>query len=104
VIARLTAGKELGPSISPTGVLEQAYQVSRRPLSRYTELVQAQPHMVNRYVNLVAFAGSLMPADFERFRAGLDEKGRRLLRDLLLQSPHRQSSGGSIPRSTTGPR
>jgi hypothetical protein len=104
VIARLAAGKELGPGISPTGVLEQAYQVSRRPLSRYAELTQAQPHLVNRYVNLVAFAGSLMPADFERFRAGLDEKGRRLLRDLLLQSPHRQSSGGSIPRSTTGPR
>lgn len=103
VIARLAAGKELGPSISPTGVLEQAYQVSRRPLSRYAELTQAEPHLVNRYVNLVAFAGSLMPTDFERFRAGLDEKGRRLLRDLLLQTPHRQSSG-STPRSTTGLR
>lgn len=92
VIARITAGKELGPGISPTGVLEQAYQVSRRPLSRYAELTQAEPHLVNRYVNLVAFAASLMPADYERFRAGLDEKGRRLLRDLLLQSPHRRAS------------
>ncbi|MET7696307.1 hypothetical protein [Streptomyces sp. NPDC005485] len=93
VIARLAAGKELGPSISPTGVLEQAYQVSRRPLSRYAELTQIEPHVVNRYVNLVAFAGSLIPADYQRFRAGLDEKGRRLLRDLLLETPHRQSPG-----------
>ncbi|NEE17878.1 hypothetical protein G3M58_66880 [Streptomyces sp. SID7499] len=91
VIARLTVGKELGPSISPTGVLEQAHQVSRRTLSRYAELSQAQPHMVNRYLNLIAFAGSVMPADYARFRAGLDEKGRRILRDLILQTPHRQS-------------
>jgi hypothetical protein len=93
VIARLTVGKEMGPDISPTGVLEQAHQVSRRPLCRYAQLCQAQPHMVNRYVNLVAFAGSVMPVDYDRFRTGLDEKGRRILRDLLLQTPHRQSSG-----------
>ncbi|MDX3522357.1 hypothetical protein [Streptomyces scabiei] len=103
VIARLAVGKELGPNVSPTGILEQAYQVSRRPLSRYAELVQSEPHLVNRYVNLVAFAGSLMPADYARFRAGLDEKGRRLLRDLMVQTPHRQSSG-PIPASASGPR
>ncbi|MEU1318751.1 hypothetical protein [Streptomyces tibetensis] len=38
----------------------------------------------------------MMPVDYERFRAGLDEKGRRILRDLLLQTPHRQSHG-SMP-------
>ncbi|MEU6801684.1 hypothetical protein [Streptomyces neyagawaensis] len=92
VISRLAVGKELGPGVSPTGVLEQAYQVSRRPLSRYVELSQSEPHMVNRYLNLVAFAGSLMPRDFDRFYAGLDDKGRRFLRDLLIQSPHRHAA------------
>ncbi|MEU7720202.1 hypothetical protein [Streptomyces tibetensis] len=93
VIARLTVGKELGPGMSPTGILEQAHRASGHPLTRYAELSQAQPHLVKRYVNLVAFAGAVMPVDFERFRAGLDEKGRRILRDLLLQTPHRQSHG-----------
>ncbi|MCW7943720.1 hypothetical protein AAW14_17155 [Streptomyces hygroscopicus] len=93
VIARLAVGKELGPGIAPTGVLEQAQQVSWRPLSRYAELSQASPHLVKRYVNLVAFAASLKPADYEGFRAGLNEKGRRLLGDLLIQSPHRRPSG-----------
>ncbi|MFH8493935.1 hypothetical protein [Streptomyces coeruleorubidus] len=103
VIARLVVGTDAGPRVSPTGVLEQAHQVSRRPLSRYAELLQAEPHLVKRYVNLVAFAGAVMPADRERFRAGLDEKGRRLLRDLLIQSPHRQSSG-SLPWPATDSR
>lgn len=103
VIARLTVGKELGPGVSPTGVLEQAGQVGRRPLARYAQLTQSEPHIVNRYVNLVAFAGALMPRDFERFHAGLDEKARRLLRDLLVQSPHRHASG-SLPWAATDGR
>ncbi|MEU2269661.1 hypothetical protein ABZ568_25320 [Streptomyces olindensis] len=74
-------------------MLEQAHQATRRPLSRYAELFHSEPHLVKRYANLVAFAGAVMPADQERFLAGLDEKGRRVLRDLLIRSPHRQASG-----------
>ncbi|MET9813493.1 MULTISPECIES: hypothetical protein [unclassified Streptomyces] len=102
VIARLIVGADAGPRVSPTGVLEQARQVSRRPLSRYAELFQPDPHLVKRYVNLVAFAGAAVPADHERFVAGLDEKGRRVLRELLIQSPHRQSPA-SRPRPAAHP-
>ncbi|MEU6918222.1 hypothetical protein [Streptomyces olindensis] len=102
VLARLAVGREMGPRVSPTGVLEQAQQASRRPLSRYAELFQSEPHLVKRYANLVAFAGAVMPADQERFLAGLDEKGRRILRDLLIRSPHRQTPG-SRPRPAAHP-
>ncbi|MEU2539545.1 hypothetical protein [Streptomyces iakyrus] len=102
VIARLVVGADAGPRVPPAGVLEQAHQVSRRPLSRYAELFQSEPHLVKRYVNLVAFAGAVMPADHERFVAGLDEKGRRILRELLIQSPHRQSPA-SRPRPAAHP-
>ncbi|MFF5983801.1 hypothetical protein ACFY78_33675 [Streptomyces olindensis] len=102
VIARLVVGRDMGPRASPTGLLEQAHQVSRRPLPRYEELFMTEPHLVKRYANLVAFAGAVMPADQERFLAGLDEKGRRILRDLLIRSPHRQTPG-SWPRPAAHP-
>ncbi|MFE9028892.1 M48 family metallopeptidase [Streptomyces iakyrus] len=102
VIARLVVGADAGPRVPPAGVLEQAHQVSRRPLSRYAELFQSEPHLVKRYVNLVAFAGAVMPADHERFVAGLDEKGRRILRELLIQSPHHRSPA-SRPRPAAHP-
>ncbi|MEU0385253.1 hypothetical protein [Streptomyces chartreusis] len=88
VISRLTVGKELAGSVAPAGVLEQACRVARSPLSRYAEVCQAGPHMVNRYVNLVTYAAEVKPAEFERYQAGLTENGRQLLVTLLLQSPH----------------
>ncbi|MEU6671366.1 hypothetical protein [Streptomyces sp. NPDC046727] len=111
VISRLTVGKEFAGKVEPAGVLEQACRVARSPLSRLAEVCQAMPHMVNRYVNLITYAAAMRPADFERYRAGLTDKGRERLGELLTQSPHhrnrpatwtpRQATGGSRPRGAT---
>ncbi|MCX5194384.1 hypothetical protein OOK31_10830 [Streptomyces sp. NBC_00249] len=88
VIARLTVGKEMAPEMSPSGILDQASRVGRNPLPRFAELSQDRPHLVKRYVNLVAFAARVRRADFDRFQACLNENDQRILRSLLVQSPH----------------
>ncbi|MET9507030.1 hypothetical protein ABZX62_00915 [Streptomyces flavidovirens] len=96
-IARLAVGKEMAPEMSPSGVLAQADRVGRDLLPRFSQLSQDSPHLVNRYVNLVAFAARVRRADFERFQASLNAHDQSLLRDLLIQSPHPRQAG-AIPQ------
>ncbi|MCB8907507.1 MULTISPECIES: hypothetical protein [unclassified Streptomyces] len=93
VISRFTVGKEMAPEMSPSGVLAQADRVGRDLLPRFSQMSQDSPHLVNRYVNLVAFAARVRRADFERFRAGLNAHDQSLLGDLLIQSPHPRQAG-----------
>ncbi|POX56200.1 hypothetical protein C3489_05565 [Streptomyces sp. Ru71] len=88
VLSRLTVGKELAQSVSPTGIVEQACQVADSPLAHFAEMFQAGPHMVNRYANLVTYAAEANPAEFERYRAGLTDNGRQFLGKLLTESPY----------------
>lgn len=97
VIARLTVGKEMAPEMSPSGVLDQANRVGQNLLPRLSELSEDRPHLVKRYVNLVAFSARVRRADFERFQACLNENDQRLLRSLLVQSPHSRQVG-TTPR------
>lgn len=53
---RLLVGGSLGPMVSDAGVVDQARQARRRTLPRVAQLVRRQPHLANRYVNLMAFA------------------------------------------------
>ncbi|MFF8868103.1 hypothetical protein ACF08B_39405 [Streptomyces sp. NPDC015139] len=88
---------------APLPVLEQACRVARSPVSRYWEACQAGPHMVNRYVRLITYAAAVNPAEFEGFRADLTDKGRQLLNELLMLSPHQHHrSTTRTPRQTAG--
>ncbi|MET9912978.1 hypothetical protein ABZZ74_40465 [Streptomyces sp. NPDC006476] len=102
VISRLTVGKEMAGSISPAGVLEQAFRVARSRLSRCAEVFQAGPHMVNRYANLLTYAAEVKPVEFEGYRAGLSDKGRQLLGALIMQSPHHQTATWSPGQPAAG--
>lgn len=56
---RWAVGKELAGTVSPAGVLEQACRVARSPMSRCSEVCEAGPHTVNRYVHLITCAAAV---------------------------------------------
>ncbi|MEV7021784.1 hypothetical protein [Kitasatospora sp. NPDC093558] len=90
VLARYLTGKELGPELSVSGVLEQAVLVQSHVLVRLSQLSLSRPYLINRYVNVIAFAACMNPAEYERFQGGLDAEARRMLHILLSESPHRK--------------
>jgi hypothetical protein len=83
---RLIVGKEVEPSVGASGVIEQAALVSRRPLSQLAELFQSDPHLTNRYLNLLSFARTWDPAAFQSFRERLEDYARRQLDALQIPS------------------
>jgi hypothetical protein len=83
VIVRMLAGKNIAPSIGVRGLIEQADDVRHRALHRLTQLTTERPHLVNRYLNLLAFAKTAVPEQFQRFRDELDDTTRRRLDALL---------------------
>lgn len=91
-MVRQLAGKDLIPDISKRGLIEQAAQVQEEPLPRLAELVSSTPHIINRYLNVIAFAAKSSSRQFEGFRDGLDEKTKRRLDALLKNTPHQTSA------------
>ncbi|MER6306291.1 hypothetical protein [Streptomyces sp. NPDC001657] len=87
VLARYMVGKDMAPQISAPGILEQADLVQKQALPRYSQLLQSRPHLVNRYVNVIAFAACVNPAEYRTFESGLDPAPRQMLHTLLSSSP-----------------
>ena len=86
---RLLVGGTLGPSVRDAGVFDQASQVRRRRLPRIAQLFNRQPHLANRYVNLMAFAERHAPEQQAATVAAMDEAGATQLGDLASRTPHR---------------
>ncbi|MFF5520426.1 M48 family metalloprotease [Streptomyces coeruleorubidus] len=96
VLARLMVGNEMSSQVSASGILGQAALVKRRTLARYSQLLSESPHLVNRYVNVIAFAARANQPDYERFLRGLDQESQECLQMLLNTSPHASRTPGSI--------
>ncbi|MEU9119893.1 hypothetical protein AB0C96_08525 [Streptomyces sp. NPDC048506] len=90
VLTRYMVGKEMTPELSPPGILKQAALVQNQALPRYSQLLQSSPHLVNRYVNVIAFAARVRPTEYKTFESGLDSAPRQLLHTLLSTSPQRR--------------
>jgi hypothetical protein len=86
---RLLVGGTLAPSVRDAGVFDQAAQVRRRRLPRLAQLFNRQPHLANRYVNLMAFAERHAPEQRAATVAAMDEAGATRLGDLAGRTPHR---------------
>jgi hypothetical protein len=86
---RLLVGGTLGPSVRDAGVFDQAAQVRRRRLPRLAQLFNRQPHLANRYVNLMAFAERHAPEQRAATVAAMGEAGATRLGDLAGRTPHR---------------
>ena len=86
---RLLVGGTLGPRVRDAGVFDQASQIRRRRLPRLAQLMHRQPHLANRYVNLMAFAERHLPEQRAAVVAAMGEAGATRLGDLSERTPHR---------------
>ncbi|MFE0191955.1 hypothetical protein [Streptomyces sp. NPDC058989] len=87
VLTRYMVGKDMAPQVSASGILKQADLVQREAIPRYSQLLQSRPHLVNRYVNVIAFAARVHPAEYRTFESGLEPAPRQVLHTLLSSSP-----------------
>jgi hypothetical protein len=91
--ARLMCGKDVEPAVAAAGVIDQAAIVSHRVLPRLAQVFAPEPHLTNRYLNLVMFAKARHPSDWRSFMDELDERTAAGLETLSLRSPHVVSTG-----------
>ncbi|WP_434616172.1 hypothetical protein [Arthrobacter sp. A5] len=92
---RLLVGKELSPSLVISGVLDQAARVRTRWLPRFSQLAMNEPHLTNRYLNLMAFAAQRSPVPAQAYFDTLDPAARQRLTKAIQDSPHGRTPGRS---------
>lgn len=90
VINRMLAGNATAPAIGVDGLVEQAKQVQTRALPRLAQLTSENPHLINRYVSLLAYARTAVPDQFRQFRDNLAHDTKALL-DRLTQQFERET-------------
>lgn len=87
-VSRLLVGNETAPSLAVRGVINQTELVQQAALPRLAQLVSDAPHLVNRYLNVLAFAARVAPQEFQAFVADLEEDTRQRLWLLMMSTPH----------------
>ena len=98
---RLLVGKELEPELRARGVVQQARLVRRRVLPRLVQLFLPEPHLTNRYLNLLFWARCAEPEAWSAFSAGADADTNRELMQLWDRSPHRRPAPSRARRLAT---
>ena len=97
---RLLVGKELALELSPGIVLPQACLVQRSLLPRLVQPFAVEPHVTNRYANLICFARYHDPALWERLRGSLSADYVQALERLWQRSPYRKRVVVSKPSAS----
>jgi hypothetical protein len=87
---RLLVGRELQPDIHADGVVTQAGYVRRRLLPRCAQLFQAEPHLTNRYINLLFHARATEAPAWDAFCDRAAPATKDELAKLWQRSPHRR--------------
>jgi hypothetical protein len=85
---RLLVGKELEPELQARGMVAQAALVRRRVMPRLAQLAVSEPHLTNRYLNLLFYARRTHSGAWERFCAELDWRTEGELDRLWRRSAH----------------
>lgn len=96
---RLLVGKELADDLPSGNVLPQACLVQRRLLPRLVQLFAPEPHVTNRYANLICFARYHDPVLWERLRASMPPAQQEAVDRLWQRSPYRRrvAAGSTLP-------
>jgi hypothetical protein len=87
---RLLVGKDLAAGLGAGNVLPQALLVQRRFLPRLMQLLAPEPHLTNRYANLVCFARYHDPDLWEEVSGSMEAEQLRVVEQLWQRSPHRR--------------
>ena len=101
VIDRMLAGKDTAAKIGVHGLIAQAEIVQTRPLTRLAQLTSEQPHLINRYVSLLAYARTAVPDQFRDFHDALAPDTQARL-DRLMQ-PYEAEKPAAAGVANAGP-
>lgn len=86
---RLLVGKELADDLPSGNVVPQACLVQRNLLPRLIQLLAPEPHVTNRYANLICFARYHDPVLWEQLRAAMPPSQQAAVDVLWARSPYR---------------
>jgi hypothetical protein len=89
VMHRLLVGKELSPAVNTRGLLDQATEVRSRALPRLIALFSNEPHLTDRYLNVLCYLDHQFPTEAFQWRDGLDPATSRVVTRELARSPYR---------------
>jgi hypothetical protein len=98
---RLLVGEKLAPSLGVGIVFPQALLVRRRLLPRFGQLFLAEPHITNRYANLLCFSRYYDPDAWERVAEQMSAAEISAFEELWRRSPYaRRVPVASVPPRT----
>jgi hypothetical protein len=86
---RLLVGSEMAAKVNAGVAVPQALLVKQRLLPRLVQLLAVEPHVTNRYANLLCFGRYHAPELWAQMVDTLDEYERRCLEEIWRQSPYR---------------
>ncbi|HYH76090.1 MAG TPA: hypothetical protein VD841_01090 [Arthrobacter sp.] len=95
LLNRLLVGKDLSPSLAASGVVDQAMMVNSRWLPRFAQLAMNEPHLTNRYLNLMAFARVTSPTAAQAYFDTFEPRTRERLMQVIEESSQRRRAAGS---------
>jgi hypothetical protein len=96
---RLLVGGGMASQLSSGAVVPQALLVKQRVLPRLVQLLAVEPHVTNRYANLLCFGRYHVPDLWERMFDSMDEHERRCLEEIWARSPYRWRVSATAPRA-----
>jgi hypothetical protein len=99
---RLLVGGEMAAKLSAGAVLPQSLLVKRRLLPRLAQLLEAEPHVTNRYANLICFGRHHDPDAWLEVRALMDGREAGYMDVLWQRSPYSRSRYTPPPRPAAG--
>jgi Zn-dependent protease with chaperone function len=86
---RLLVGGAMASELTSGAVLPQSMLVKRRLLPRLVQLLASEPHVTNRYANLLCFARYHDPELWTQQRASMTERELQCLDGIWRRSPYR---------------
>jgi hypothetical protein len=101
---RLLVGEKLAPALEAGVVIPQAALVRRRLLPRFGQLFVAEPHITNRYGNLLCFSRYSDPAAWERVAETMTPAESSAFEELWERSPYSRRVPATTSRLRRAPR
>jgi hypothetical protein len=86
---RLLVGGEMASQLTAGAAVPQALLVKQRVLPRLVQLLAVEPHVTNRYANLLCFGRYHAPELWARMFDSMEEHEQRCLNEIWQRSPYR---------------
>jgi hypothetical protein len=98
---RLLVGEKLAASLGPGVVIPQALLVGRKLLPRFAQLFVAEPHVTNRYANLLCFGRYHDPQAWDHLAPRMTGAEASDFENLWQRSPYSRLEAASLGAGRT---